>query len=96
MKFITLLTASTLPLLICGYLGKYLTDHGIERRLKGYGVNRCNPSYECDTDRPTVRKASSIILAASLPRMLSEMNVAMIIDTTMQPIHDLDLEGERT
>ncbi|PKK35053.1 hypothetical protein CI102_15277, partial [Trichoderma harzianum] len=45
-------------------------------------------------ERPMVRKALSIILAASRPLTLVEMNVAMNIDDTSQSIHDLDLEDE--
>ncbi|KAH6970507.1 hypothetical protein BKA56DRAFT_496680, partial [Ilyonectria sp. MPI-CAGE-AT-0026] len=41
------------------------------------------------------RKALCIILAASRPLTLSEMNVAVNIDNTSQSIHDLDLEEEK-
>ncbi|CRG86887.1 Ankyrin-3 [Talaromyces islandicus] len=41
-----------------------------------------------------VRKALSIILAASRPLTLSEMNIAVSVDDTSQSIHDLDLEDE--
>ncbi|KAH7114765.1 hypothetical protein B0J13DRAFT_488099, partial [Dactylonectria estremocensis] len=44
---------------------------------------------------PMVRKALSIILAASRPLTLSEMNVAVNIDYTSQSIHDLDLEDDK-
>ncbi|KAH8669332.1 hypothetical protein BGZ61DRAFT_521991 [Ilyonectria robusta] len=44
--------------------------------------------------RPTVRKALSIILAANRPLTLSEMNVAMNIDDRSESIHGLDLEDE--
>jgi ankyrin repeat protein len=43
---------------------------------------------------PMVRKALSIILAASRPLTISEMNVAVNIDYTLQSIHDLDLEDD--
>jgi hypothetical protein len=43
---------------------------------------------------PIVRKTLSIILAASRPLTLSEMNVAVNIDYTSQSIHDLDLEDD--
>ncbi|KAK1237373.1 hypothetical protein MKX08_002998 [Trichoderma sp. CBMAI-0020] len=48
---------------------------------------------------PVVRKALSIILAASRPLTLSEMNIAMNTDNTAQDgttqtFHDLDLENE--
>ncbi|KAH8652847.1 hypothetical protein BGZ61DRAFT_511129 [Ilyonectria robusta] len=45
-------------------------------------------------EHPMVRKALSIILAASRPLTLSEMNVAVNIDATSQSTHDLDLEDE--
>ncbi|KIN06938.1 hypothetical protein OIDMADRAFT_185267, partial [Oidiodendron maius Zn] len=45
-------------------------------------------------DHPTVRKALSIILAASRPLTLLEMNVAVSIDDTSKSIHDVDLEEE--
>ncbi|KAL6406253.1 Ankyrin repeat domain-containing protein 50 [Ilyonectria robusta] len=47
-----------------------------------------------DEERPMVRKVLCIILAASRPLTLSEMNVAVNIDNTSQSIHDLDLEKE--
>ncbi|KAH7115551.1 hypothetical protein EDB81DRAFT_919247, partial [Dactylonectria macrodidyma] len=47
-----------------------------------------------DEEHPMVRKALSIILAASRPLTLSEMNVAVNIDNTSQSFHDLDLEDE--
>ncbi|PKK35652.1 hypothetical protein CI102_15260 [Trichoderma harzianum] len=43
---------------------------------------------------PMVRKVLSIILAASRPLTLSEMNVAVNIDNTSKSIYDLDLEEE--
>ncbi|KAJ5748094.1 uncharacterized protein N7511_009790 [Penicillium nucicola] len=43
---------------------------------------------------PTVWKALSIILAASRPLSLSEMNVALNVDGKSKSIHDLDLEEE--
>jgi ABC-type oligopeptide transport system ATPase subunit len=45
-------------------------------------------------EQSTVRKALSIILAASRPLTLSEMNIAMNVDDTSQSIYDLDLENE--
>ncbi|GKU10748.1 unnamed protein product, partial [Fusarium langsethiae] len=45
-------------------------------------------------DDPMVRRVLSIILAASRPLTLSEMNVAVNIDYTSQSIHDLDLEDD--
>jgi ankyrin repeat protein len=41
-----------------------------------------------------VRKALCIILAAARPLTVSEMNVAMNIDSTSQSFHNLDLEEE--
>ncbi|KAH7111465.1 hypothetical protein B0J13DRAFT_271948 [Dactylonectria estremocensis] len=41
-----------------------------------------------------VRKALSVILAASRPLTLSEMNVAVNIDDKSQSIHNLDLEDD--
>ncbi|KAJ5513231.1 hypothetical protein N7463_002783 [Penicillium fimorum] len=45
-------------------------------------------------DHPMVRKALSIILAASRPLNLSEMNVALNVDSTSKFLHDLDLEED--
>jgi ankyrin repeat protein len=45
-------------------------------------------------EHPMVRKALSIILAASRPLTISEMNVVLNIDDTSKSIHDLDLEDE--
>ncbi|EHK44750.1 hypothetical protein TRIATDRAFT_220486 [Trichoderma atroviride IMI 206040] len=44
--------------------------------------------------RLLAKKALSIILAASRPLTLSEMNVAMNIDEAVQTIYDLDLEDD--
>ncbi|KAK5637085.1 hypothetical protein RRF57_012797 [Xylaria bambusicola] len=58
-----------------------------------------NQAYEkilskCKGDKVIVRKALSIILAASRPLTLVEMNVALEMDYTYKSIHDLDLEEE--
>ena len=45
-------------------------------------------------DNPTVRNALSIILAANRPLSLSEMNIALNMDNTLQSLHDFDLESE--
>ncbi|KAI0398779.1 ankyrin [Xylaria palmicola] len=45
-------------------------------------------------DHPMVQKALSIILAASRPLTILEMNVAVNIDDTSKSIDDLDLEEE--
>lgn len=47
-------------------------------------------------DHPMVRTALSIILAASRPLTLSEMNVAVSMDETIQSFNDLDLEQEQS
>ncbi|KAJ5330438.1 hypothetical protein N7476_000221 [Penicillium atrosanguineum] len=44
---------------------------------------------------PEVRKALSIILAASRPLTLSEMNIALNVNSTSKCIEDLDLEKDR-
>ncbi|KAL7904840.1 purine and uridine phosphorylase [Trichoderma velutinum] len=46
-------------------------------------------------DHPMVRKALSIILVASRPLTLSEMNVAVSMDDTIRNFNDLDLEQEQ-
>lgn len=46
-------------------------------------------------DHPMVRKAISIILVASRPLTLSEMNVAVSMDDTIHNFNDLDLEQEQ-
>ncbi|KAH8662676.1 hypothetical protein BGZ61DRAFT_368428, partial [Ilyonectria robusta] len=45
-------------------------------------------------EHPMVRKALSIILAASRPLTLPEMKIAVNIDYTLQSIHELDLEDD--
>ncbi|OAQ58085.2 ankyrin repeat domain-containing protein [Pochonia chlamydosporia 170] len=52
-------------------------------------LNRSEAEY-----RPMVRKTLSIILAASRPLTLSEMNIAMNIDDKARSIYDVDLEDE--
>lgn len=46
-------------------------------------------------DHPMVRKALSIILVASRPLTLSEMNVAVNMDDTIHKFNDLDLEQDQ-
>ncbi|OAQ62928.1 ankyrin repeat domain-containing protein [Pochonia chlamydosporia 170] len=57
-----------------------------------------NEAYEKilskSNEDPMVRKVLSIILAASRPLTLAEMNIAVNLDETSQAIHDLDLENE--
>ncbi|KAH8651708.1 hypothetical protein BGZ61DRAFT_524570 [Ilyonectria robusta] len=91
------------------YLWVYLVFNYLERddfkkTLKGVESTiatlprSINEAYEQILNKtkedPMVRKALSIILAASRPLTLSEMNVAMNIDYTSQSIHDLDLEDD--
>ncbi|RYP87671.1 hypothetical protein DL770_004750 [Monosporascus sp. CRB-9-2] len=57
-----------------------------------------NQAYEKILDRSKehliVRKALSIILAASRPLTLAEMNIAVNVDISSRFVKDLDLEGE--
>ncbi|RYP21555.1 hypothetical protein DL765_002191 [Monosporascus sp. GIB2] len=57
-----------------------------------------NQAYEKILDKSKepsmVRKALSIILAASRPLTLAEMNIAMNIDVSSRSVKDVDLEGE--
>ncbi|KAB8254740.1 hypothetical protein BDV32DRAFT_154926 [Aspergillus pseudonomiae] len=43
---------------------------------------------------PMIRRALSMILAASRPLSVSEMNVALNVDRTSMSIHDLDVEDK--
>ncbi|KAH6988821.1 hypothetical protein BKA56DRAFT_709913, partial [Ilyonectria sp. MPI-CAGE-AT-0026] len=84
----------------------YLKNKNFKKTLKGVESTiatlpvSVNHAYEQilskseDDQRPMVRKALSIILAASRPLTLSEMNVAVNIDYTSQSIDDLDLEDD--
>ncbi|KAH0593451.1 hypothetical protein MHUMG1_08909 [Metarhizium humberi] len=83
----------------------YLEKENFKRTPKGVESaiatlpGSINEAYEqilgkC-TDPSSARKALCIILAASRPLTLSEMNVAMNIHQSSQSIHDLDLEAER-
>ncbi|RYC78851.1 hypothetical protein BFJ63_vAg18276 [Fusarium oxysporum f. sp. narcissi] len=82
----------------------YLEKEDIKKTLKGVESavaslpRSINEAYEQILKRTKehemVRKALSIILAASRPLTLSEMNVAINIDDTSQSIHDLDLEDD--
>ncbi|KJR87190.1 ankyrin repeat protein [Sporothrix schenckii 1099-18] len=73
------------------------TVKGIEAAIKTLPEN-VNQVYERILNKskedPMVQKVLSIILAASRPLTLSEMNVATNIDDQLQSIHDLDLEEE--
>ncbi|WKT54227.1 hypothetical protein QSH57_004811 [Fusarium oxysporum f. sp. vasinfectum] len=82
----------------------YLEKDDFKKTLKGVETavatlpRSINEAYEQILNKtkedPMVRKALSIILAASRPLTLSEMNVAVNIDYTSQSIHDLDLEDD--
>ncbi|KAI0447277.1 hypothetical protein F4803DRAFT_364494 [Xylaria telfairii] len=50
---------------------------------------------KCKEETPMVKKALSIILAASRPLTILEMNVALNVDDTSKSIHDLDLEEDK-
>ncbi|KAL6230238.1 hypothetical protein BDW75DRAFT_234563 [Aspergillus navahoensis] len=82
----------------------YLEEEGFRKTAKGAESalktipRSVNAAYElilkkCK-DRSTVRKVLSIILAASRPLTLPEMNIAVNVDDTSQSIDDLDLEDE--
>ncbi|KAH6973905.1 hypothetical protein EDB80DRAFT_347304 [Ilyonectria destructans] len=82
----------------------YLQKEGFKKTLKGVESTiatlpkSINEAYEQILNKtkedPMVRKALSIILAASRPLTLSEMNVAINIHDTSLSIHDLDLEDD--
>ncbi|KAH6995453.1 hypothetical protein BKA56DRAFT_725530 [Ilyonectria sp. MPI-CAGE-AT-0026] len=82
----------------------YLEKEDFKKTLKGVESaiatlpRSINEAYEQILNKtkedPMVRKALSIILAASRPLTLSEMNVAVNIDYTSQSIYDLDLEDD--
>ncbi|EXL39950.1 hypothetical protein FOCG_17452 [Fusarium oxysporum f. sp. radicis-lycopersici 26381] len=86
--------------LVFDYLGKEdfkKTPKGVESAI-AILPRSINEAYDRilskSKEDPMVRKALSIILAASRPLTLSEMNVAVNIDYTLQSIHDLDLEDD--
>ncbi|KAH6960053.1 hypothetical protein BKA56DRAFT_647910 [Ilyonectria sp. MPI-CAGE-AT-0026] len=82
----------------------YLEKEDFKKTVKGVESTiatlprSINEAYEQILNKtkedPMVRKTLSIILAASRPLTLSEMNVAVNIDYTSQSIHDLDLEDD--
>ncbi|KAI7759595.1 hypothetical protein LZL87_013996 [Fusarium oxysporum] len=82
----------------------YLEKDDFKKTLKGVESaiatlpRSINEAYEQILNKtnkdPMVRKALNIILAASRPLTISEMNVAVNIDYTSQSIHDLDLEDD--
>ncbi|KAL4791707.1 hypothetical protein BDV19DRAFT_392915 [Aspergillus venezuelensis] len=73
------------------------TPKGVESTLKILPKS-VNEAYEQilnkSKEHSMVRKALSIILAASRPLTLSEMNIAVNVHDTSQCINDLDLEDE--
>ncbi|KJK73966.1 hypothetical protein H634G_10755 [Metarhizium anisopliae BRIP 53293] len=75
------------------------TSKGVESTIATLPKS-VNEAYEqilskCDDEEhQMVRRALSIILAASRPLTVSEMNIAMTIDDKSQSPQDLDLEGE--
>ncbi|KAL4947264.1 hypothetical protein BDW69DRAFT_120405 [Aspergillus filifer] len=73
------------------------TAKGAESALKIIPTT-VNAAYEQilnkSKDRSKVRKVLSIILAASQPLTLSEMNIAVNVEDTSHSIDDLDLENE--
>ncbi|KAG9203889.1 hypothetical protein G6514_002050 [Epicoccum nigrum] len=81
----------------------YLKSEGFKRTKKGIKSatkslpTTVNQAYEKilskSKDRPMVRKALAIILAANRTLTLSELNVATEIDETTQSWRDLDLES---
>ncbi|XWW96063.1 hypothetical protein V2A60_004033 [Cordyceps javanica] len=73
------------------------TEKGIDSTIESL-PGSVNDAYEKilskSTERLTVQKALSVILVASRPLTLSEMNVALNIHDGLQSIRDLDLESE--
>ncbi|KAF4213269.1 hypothetical protein CNMCM5878_000164 [Aspergillus fumigatiaffinis] len=82
----------------------YLEEEDFKKTAKGAESalkiipRSVNAAYEQilnkSKDRSMVRKVLSIILAASQPLTLSEMNIAVNVEDTSQSINDLDLENE--
>ncbi|KXX75528.1 Vegetative incompatibility protein HET-E-1 [Madurella mycetomatis] len=84
----------------------FLRKYPIKKTMKGVETvitmvpDSVNQAYEKILSKyhesPIVRKALSIILGASRPLTLAEMNVALNYDTSLREIKDLDLEAENT
>ncbi|GKU14015.1 unnamed protein product, partial [Fusarium langsethiae] len=82
----------------------YLQKHDFKKTLKGIESavttlpTSVNEAYEQILNKankdPMIPKVLRIILAASRPLTLSEMNVAVNIDDKCQSIDDLDLEDD--
>ncbi|KAJ4146961.1 hypothetical protein LMH87_001514 [Akanthomyces muscarius] len=74
------------------------TQKGIDSTIKSL-PGSVNQAYEQilskSTERLKVQKALSVILVASRPLTLSEMNIALNIDESSQSIRDIDLESEK-
>ncbi|KAL4787640.1 purine and uridine phosphorylase [Aspergillus varians] len=83
----------------------YLEEEQFKKTVKGVEAmlttipKTVNEAYEHILNKSKehlmVRKALSIILAASRPLTLAEMNIAMSVDDKSQSFEDLDLEGEK-
>ncbi|KAI0817242.1 hypothetical protein GGR55DRAFT_684943 [Xylaria sp. FL0064] len=74
------------------------TAKGVDATIATLPKN-VNQAYEkilskSKEENPLVRKALSIILAASQPLTIAEMNVALNVNFTSKSIHDLDLEED--
>ncbi len=82
----------------------HLRREGFKQTIKGVDLaitalpKSINQAYEQilskSNDDPMVRKGLSIVLGAARPLKLSEMNVAMAIDSKSRTSRDLDLEQE--
>lgn len=82
----------------------FLEKEDFKRTLKGVDATiktlpkSINEAYEQILNKskedPMVRKVLNIMLAATRPLTLSEMNIAVNIDETLQSILDIDLEDE--
>ncbi|GAM37811.1 hypothetical protein TCE0_033r08046 [Talaromyces pinophilus] len=82
----------------------YLEQENFKKTLKGIESTvvtlpkSINEAYEQilskSKEDPMVRKVLSIILAANRPLTLSEMNIAVNVDSNLQSIRDLDLEDK--
>lgn len=73
------------------------TKKGIESRIASLpqSVNQAYDKILCKSkDDQMVRKALGMILAASRPLTLAEMNIAINIDISSQSMEDLDLEED--
>ncbi|OAQ61390.1 ankyrin repeat domain-containing protein [Pochonia chlamydosporia 170] len=73
------------------------TKKGVDSAITAF-PRSINEAYEQilnkSKDDPIVRKTLCIMLAASRPLTLAEMNIAVNLDNKAQSIYDLDLESE--